>query len=212
MKYINKAHQHVPELYTAAEKCFRADIPATYNLILGYPGEGHRHRIETVRVMTDIAAQYPMTDIAAQYPSVDFSPNRFAPYLGISIWPDLQPLGVVEPTTLAGWARVDLNSNNLPWLRGGALQSLNRAVQYLVSVNRVSAARSPLAPWPLRRTLGFVHRLLSWRLRHGFFDAPMELWLLMARRWLVLRRSLLTGQPLSRELITNDGGLSTCSS
>ena len=31
-----------------------------------------------------------------------------------------------------------------------------------------------------------------------FFDLPLELWLSMAQQWLVVRRSLLTGQGLSR--------------
>jgi len=195
LKYMNKAHQHIPDLYTAAEKCSRAGIRATYNLIFGYPGEEERHRSETLRVMADIATRFD---------NVDFSPNVFTPYPGIPIWPELQRMGVVEPQTLAGWARIDLNSNNLPWLRGSVLKSLNRAVKYLALINRVSAAGSPRAPWPVRRMLGFMRRLLSWRVKHAFFDVPVELWLLMARRWLVLRRSLLTGQPLSRELALDD--------
>jgi hypothetical protein len=32
------------------------------------------------------------------------------------------------------------------------------------------------------------------------FELPFELWFSMAQQWLVIRRSLLTGEPLSRRL------------
>jgi anaerobic magnesium-protoporphyrin IX monomethyl ester cyclase len=200
LRNMNKAHQHVKDMYTAAEKCARAGIRVTYNLIFGYPGEEDRQRNETLRVMARIARRYD---------NVTFSPNLFTPYPGIPIWPELRSMGVAEPATLAGWARVDLNWNKLPWLRGGALHSLNRAVQYLMLMNRASAAGSVLRPWPVRRMLGLARQLLSWRVEHACFGTPVELWLLMARRWLVMRRSLLTGQPLGRTFAMDDEVCST---
>jgi radical SAM superfamily enzyme YgiQ (UPF0313 family) len=200
LKYMNKAHQHIPDLFVAAQKCHRAGIHATYNLIFGYPGEEDRHRRETLRVMAEIASRYD---------NVSFSPNLFTPYPGIPIWPELQQMGLLEPDTLAGWAHVDLNWSKLPWMRGRALSSLNRAVQYLMLMNRVNAAESVLVSWPLRRMLGLVRRCLSWRLKHAVFRAPVELWLSMARRWLVMRRSLLTGKPLGREFACDDDACPT---
>jgi hypothetical protein len=41
---------------------------------------------------------------------------------------------------------------------------------------------------------------LNWRVKHAYFKWPFELWLSAAKRRFVLRRSLLTGQPLAREL------------
>jgi hypothetical protein len=40
---------------------------------------------------------------------------------------------------------------------------------------------------------------LHWRIRNYFFAWPLELWFSMAKHWLVVRRSLLTGQSLSRD-------------
>jgi hypothetical protein len=45
-----------------------------------------------------------------------------------------------------------------------------------------------------------LQRPLHWRLKHHFFTFPFELWVSMAKHWLVVRRSLLTGDPLGREL------------
>jgi radical SAM superfamily enzyme YgiQ (UPF0313 family) len=195
LKYMNKAHQHIPDMFEAAQKCHRAGIHATYNLIFGYPGEEDRHRRETLRVMAEIATRFD---------NVSFSPNLFTPYPGIPIWPELQAMGLLEPDTLAGWGHVDLNWSKLPWMRGRALSSLNRAVQYLMLMNRVTAAGSVRASWPLRTIVAPARRWLSWRLRHAFFTPPLELWLLMVRQWLVMRRSLITGKPLGREFAIDD--------
>ena len=48
--------------------------------------------------------------------------------------------------------------------------------------------------------MGLLRRPLHWRLRRHFFRLPLELWISMARQWLVVRRSLLTGVALSRTL------------
>jgi hypothetical protein len=45
-----------------------------------------------------------------------------------------------------------------------------------------------------------LRKPLHWRLRRHCFAWPLELWISMAQRWLVVRRSLLTGIPLSRSL------------
>ncbi len=44
LRHMNKAHQHIPDMFEAARKCKRAGIRVTYNLIFGYPGEEDRHR------------------------------------------------------------------------------------------------------------------------------------------------------------------------
>jgi hypothetical protein len=146
-----------------------------------------------------------MAEIASRYDNVSFPPNLFTPYPGIPIWPELQQMGLLEPSTLAGWAHVDLNWSKLPWMRGRALISLNRAVRYVMLMNRINTAGPGLASWPLlSRMLAPAREWLSWRLKHAFFTAPVELWLSMARQWLVMRRSLLTGEPLGREFATDD--------
>ena len=52
----------------------------------------------------------------------------------------------------------------------------------------------------IRRTMSLLRKPLEWRLRHHSFHYPLELWLSLAREWLTVRRSLLTGTGLSRAL------------
>ena len=191
LQMMNKRHEHIRDMYEAARKCQNAGIRVTYNLIFGYPGEEERHRRETLRVMADIAARFE---------NVSFSPNIFTPYPGIPIWPQLRSMGLDEPATLAAWADVDLGSTRLPWLHGKPYERLQRSVSYFLLDNQINKrrrkARSPL----LRSLWMLLRKPVHWRLRHFRFDYPLELWLGMVRQWLTVRRSLLTGQPLSHEL------------
>ncbi len=57
-------------------------------------------------------------------------------------------------------------------------------------------SHSQLGRW----TLGLMQKPLHWRLRHHCFRWPWELWISMARQWLVVKRSLLTGAALGRSL------------
>jgi len=125
---MNKKHQRIDEMYETARKSEQAGIRVTFNLILGYPGETEADRIETFRVMTDIASLYS---------NVSFSPNIFTPYPGIPIWPQLKAMGVREPQSLDEWADVGLGSNHLPWLQGEDLHRLRRMLEsFLLNVNR----------------------------------------------------------------------------
>ena len=188
---MNKRHQHIADIGEAARKCMRAGIRVTLNLIFGYPGEEERHRRETLRVMAGIARQYE---------NVSFSPNMFTPYPGIPIWPELRAQGLAEPASLSEWADIDLGVTNLPWLRGRDLDALRRGIAYFLLDARVGKARrratSPLVRWVLAR----AQEPLRWRLRNSFFQWPVELGLFKVPRRTVVRRSLLTGQPLSHEL------------
>jgi anaerobic magnesium-protoporphyrin IX monomethyl ester cyclase len=175
--WMNKRHQHIPDISEAARKCAQAGIRVTLNLIFGYPGEQEHHRRETLRVMGDIAGRFD---------NVTFSPNIFVPYPGIPIWPELLKRGLAEPPTLADWASIDLGANSLPWLRGEAYKTLQRGISYFLLNNQLNKAG-----------LRFLGAPLHWRLRHHSFAWPVELWLSMARQWLVTRRSLLTGEALS---------------
>ena len=191
LRMMNKQHEHIRDMYEAARKCKDAGIRVTYNLIFGYPGEEERHRRETLRVMADIASRFD---------NVGFSPNIFTPYPGIPVWPQLRSLGLEEPGTLTAWADVDLGSTRLPWLRGKPYQRLQRSISYFLLDNQINKkrrkARSPL----LRSLWLLVRKPVYWRLKHSRFDYPLELWFGVVRQWLIVRRSLLTGQPLSHEL------------
>jgi anaerobic magnesium-protoporphyrin IX monomethyl ester cyclase len=189
---MNKRHQHIPDIAEAARKCALANIRVTLNLIFGYPGEEEIHRRETLRVMGDIAARFD---------NVTFSPNVFVPYPGIPIWKELQERGLVEPANLAAWADIDLGGNSLPWLRGEAYETLQRGISYFLLNNQLNKARRKSKSAVFQSLVGLLREPLHWRLRHHFFGCPVELWFSMAKQWLVVRRSLLTGQALSRNLI-----------
>ncbi len=107
LKRMNKAHQHIPDMFEAARKCAAANIRVTYNLIFAFPGENDAHRKETLRTMGQIAERYS---------NVSFSPNLFTPYPGIPIWPELREKGLREPVTLEEWASMGLGGIELPWL------------------------------------------------------------------------------------------------
>ena len=128
---MNKKHQRIDEMYETARKSEQAGIRVTFNLILGYPGETEADRLETFRIMSDIACQYS---------NVSFSPNIFTPYPGIPIWPDLRKMGVREPQSLEEWANVDLGSNHLPWLQGRELDRLKRMLEFFLLHNQIRKA------------------------------------------------------------------------
>ena len=191
LRRMNKAHQRIPDMHEAARKCHRAGIRTTFNLIFGYPGEENADRNQTLRVMGEIAGRFD---------NVTFSPNLFTPYPGIPIWPELRQMGLKEPGSLVEWAGCGLGQAELPWLDRAACRSLQRSMSYFLLENHMNKAqrraRSALARW----MVGVLRKPLHWRLRRHFFEWPVELWISMARRWLVVRRSLLTGVALSRRL------------
>jgi radical SAM superfamily enzyme YgiQ (UPF0313 family) len=183
---MNKKHQRVNDMYETARKAEQAGIRVTFNLILGYPGETEADRLQTFRIMGDIASKHA---------NVSFSPNIFTPYPGIPIWPELRKLGVREPETLEEWANVDLGSNHLPWLQGNDLHRLKRMLEFFLLHNQIRKAASS-ASWiqgGVRRALGAPVR---WRLRKNRLAIPWELWFARLTERLVTRRSLLTGQTL----------------
>lgn len=191
LQKMQKAHQHVPDIYEAARKCSLAGIHVTLNLIFGYPGEREKHRRETLRVMSEVADRYG---------NVTFSPNVFTPYPGIPIWPELQELGLHEPGSLEEWAAMDLGGARLPWLADESFTIMRRAMEYFLLDLKINRAARKAPFRPARSVLNLIRKPLKWRTRNHSYGWPIELWLAMARRWLVIRRSLITGEPLGRNL------------
>jgi anaerobic magnesium-protoporphyrin IX monomethyl ester cyclase len=191
LRLMNKRHQNIEDIYEAARKCARAGIRITLNLIFGYPGEEEFHRRETLKIMGDIASRFD---------NVSFSPNIFTPYPGIPIWPELRESGLPEPKTLEEWADIDLGAGNLPWLQGAPLGKLQKGISYFLLDNRLNKARRKSRSPMMRSAFSLLRKPLHWRIQNHFFDVPIELWLSFAQQWLVVRRSLLTGQALSHSL------------
>lgn len=191
LRRMHKGHQNIEDMFEAARKCRDAGIRVTYNLIFGYPGEEDRHRRETLRVMGQIAEQFE---------NVTFSPNLFTPYPGIPIWPELREAGLIEPQSLEAWAAMGLGQAQLPWLNDRATQQLSRSMSYFTLSNQLSKLTNKLRSGFLRTGIRLLQKPLHWRLKHYAFSVPVELWASMAQNWLVLRRSLLTGEPLGRRM------------
>ncbi len=191
LRRMNKPHEKVPDMFEAARKCHRAGIRTTFNLIFGYPGEEDSDRNQTLSVMGEIAGRFE---------NVTFSPNLFTPYPGIPIWPELRELGLKEPATLVEWADCGLGEAELPWLRPAAYQALQRGTSYFLLENHMTKAQRSARSGLFRWTMGLLRKPLHWRLQRHFFRWPFELWISMARQWLIVRRSLLTGVALSRSL------------
>lgn len=191
LRKMRKAHQKIEDMFEAARKCRDAGIRVTYNLIFGYPGEEDCHRRETLRVMGQIASEFE---------NVTFSPNLFTPYPGIPIWPELREAGLHEPQSLEEWASVGLGQAELPWLNERASSELARGMSYFMLANRLSKIIGRSHSIAGRKGMRLLQKPLHWRLKHHVFALPLELWVSMAQHWLVVRRSLLTGEPLGRQM------------
>lgn len=190
LKLMNKHHQKIEQMVETARKAELAGIHVTFNVILGYPGETEGDRLQTFRIMSDIARRYW---------NVSFSPNIFTPYPGIPIWPQLKEMGVREPQSLEAWQDIALGHNVLPWLQGEELRRLKRSLEYFLLNNQIRNATKN-TPWlrkGIRRALGAP---LRWRIGRNRYSFPWELWVSRAVQRVTTRRSLLTGQKLSESI------------
>jgi anaerobic magnesium-protoporphyrin IX monomethyl ester cyclase len=190
LEMMNKPHQRVPDMFETARKCQLAGIKVTFNLIIGYPGETHAHRAQTLKVMGEISRRFS---------NVNFSPNIFTPYPGIAIWNQLRQLGLSEPQSLEEWAKMPLGRNLLPWLQGAEYERVKRMLSYFVLEQQVAKQRQLLPPLARKMSKLFAAPL-RWRLRRKYYRFPLELWVMRLKNRLVLRRSLLTGQSLGHDL------------
>jgi hypothetical protein len=106
-----------------------------------------------------------------------------------------------EPKSLEEWANMPLGKNLLPWLQGEEYRRVKRMLTYFVLNHQIRRLANRSALSPLRRRLWLVLTApLSWRLRRKFYRFPIELWMIWFKNQFALRRSLLTGQSLGRDL------------
>ena len=100
---MNKAHQHIPDMFARRpRKCARAGIRVTYNLIFGYPGEEDRHRRETLKVMGEIAERFDNVGVFRRTCSRLIQVFRSGPSFGR--WECRSPESLLE------WAGIDLGT------------------------------------------------------------------------------------------------------
>jgi radical SAM superfamily enzyme YgiQ (UPF0313 family) len=189
LQSMDKHHQKVGDMFETARKCFQSGIRATFNLIFGFPGETEKQRHETLRLMGQIAERYD---------NVTFSPNIFTPYPGITVWPELERLGLRQPESMKGWQKLVLGANMLPWMQGEALRNVQRSCSFFLMANQLAKAASRSTSRLEQQVLRLLRRPLCWRLTYHFNFFPVEVWLYKLRNQLLLRRSLLTGDALGR--------------
>jgi radical SAM superfamily enzyme YgiQ (UPF0313 family) len=191
LKLMNKRHQRVDEMYETARRAAIGGIKVTFNLIFGYPGETEADRQTTFRTMSDVGRCYP---------NVRFSPNIFTPYPGIPIWPQLRELGIQEPRTLKQWGDLALGVNMLPWLQDANLARFNRMLEYfLVDAQVGRASQKPKTSMVQSVTQLILSRPVRWRIAHGQYVLPWELWFAHFAERIVRRRSLIDGRELPTE-------------
>jgi len=168
LNLMDKNFQKVETMYHAAEKCLRAGIRPSFNIIFGFPGEGEVERQETIDFIREVCRRYP---------SAEFWTNIFTPYPGAPIMRRAKELGIEVPQTFEGWADYFPRYTTLPWLKGRDHKRVQTMRDYL----RIAFDRVPIAADRRSRFVKAIHRAIGYparfRLSHGIYGFPAELWL-----------------------------------
>jgi anaerobic magnesium-protoporphyrin IX monomethyl ester cyclase len=168
MKLMNKDFQILGDIYESTERCIRAGVIPSFNIIFGYPGEGAKERRETVNFMMDVCRRFP---------GAEFWTNIFTPYPGSPIFNQAEKLGIEAPNSLEGWVDYFPRYTVLPWLKGRDHQRVQTMRDYL----RIAFDRAPIALKGSGALAKAVQHLTAyparWRLDHDFYRLPVELWL-----------------------------------
>lgn len=168
LKLMNKTFQDFDSIYQSAERCLKAGIRPSFNIIFGYPGEGAAERRQTIRFIMDVCRRFP---------GAEFWTNIFTPYPGSPIMDRAKELGIETPQSLEGWSDYFPRYTVLPWLQGRDHARLQTMRDYL----RIAFDRQPISryePNPfIRKVQQTLSRPARWRLDHDFYDFPVELWL-----------------------------------
>ncbi len=167
LKLMNKTFQDFKSIYQSAERCLKAGIRPSFNIIFGYPGEDVEDRRETIRFIMDVCRRFP---------GAEFWTNIFTPYPGSPIMAHAQELGVEVPRSLEGWTDYFPRYTVLPWLQGREHARVQTMRDYL----RIAFDRQPIANYEVSPVVRTVQHGLSypaqWRLEHDFYSLPVELW------------------------------------
>ncbi len=166
LKLMNKTFQDFDSIYQSAERCLRAGIRPSFNIIFAYPGEGNAERRQTIEFIMDVCRRFP---------GAEFWTNIFTPYPGSPIMHHAQENGIEVPDSLEGWADYFPRYTVLPWLKGKAHQRVQVMRDYL----RMAFDRVPIAKLDSNNVARILQRGLSyparWRLDHDFYAMPFEL-------------------------------------
>jgi len=167
LRLMNKTFQDFDSIYQSAERCMKAGIRPSFNIIFGFPGEGVEDRRKTTQFIMDVCRRYP---------GAEFWTNIFTPYPGSPIMQHAQELGIEVPQSLEGWTEFFPRYTVLPWLKGKEHARVQTMRDYL----RIAFDRQPIANYEINPLVRTIQRALSypaqWRLEHDFYALPAELW------------------------------------
>jgi anaerobic magnesium-protoporphyrin IX monomethyl ester cyclase len=194
MHLMNKDFQKIETIYTAADKLSQAGIRPSFNMIFGFPGEGDAEQRESVALIMDVCRRYP---------GAEFWTNIFTPYPGSPIMQRAFELGIEVPKTFEGWADFFPRYNVLPWLKGRKHRELQTMRDYL----RIAFDRVPIGIKQKNTIQRVVHGMIGvparWRLDHGFYSLPFEIWMKdMANRMVTAPKSKVDAHQLEAEAVS----------
>ena len=133
MKLMNKDFQVLGDIYQSTERCIKAGVIPSFNIIFGYPGEGPKERRETVNFMMDICQKFP---------GAEFWTNIFTPYPGSPIFHQAAKLGIEVPQVARRVGSIiSRDTPFCPWLKGRDHQRVQTMRDYL----RIAFDRAPIA-------------------------------------------------------------------
>ena len=165
---MNKDFQDFPTIYESAARCLAAGIRPSFNIIFAFPGEGGKERRETINFVMDVCRKLP---------GAEFWTNIFTPYPGAPIMDKIAELGVQTPDSLEGWVDFFPRYTKLPWLNGRDHEELQIMRDYL----RIAFDRIPISADTRKPITRLAQKCISlparWRLDHGAYRFPVELWL-----------------------------------
>jgi len=167
-KAMNKDFQDFPTIYESAARCLAAGIRPSFNIIFAFPGEGAKERKETINFVMDVCRKLP---------GAEFWTNIFTPYPGAPIMEKVAELGIQTPDSLEGWVDFFPRYTKLPWLNGRDHEELQVMRDYL----RIAFDRIPISADTRKPMVRLAQKCISlparWRLDHGAYRFPVELWL-----------------------------------
>src|ERR1700721_4836443 len=67
MKHMNKDFQVLADIYESTERCLRANVIPSFNIIFGHPGEGPKKRRETGSFMMDVCRRSPGAELGPNF-------------------------------------------------------------------------------------------------------------------------------------------------
>ena len=168
MKLMNKGFQDLGDIYQSTERCIKAGIIPSFNIIFGYPGEGVKERRETINFVMDVCRRFP---------GAEFWTNIFTPYPGSPIFHRAKEIGIEVPNSLEGWVDYFPRYTTLPWLKGKDHQRVQTMRDYL----RIAFDRAPIAAtgpgWIARGIRHLTAYPARWRLDHDVYKFPIEVWI-----------------------------------